>query len=199
MKVNTAPRSDQYNADDFVGGAAKTFVIANVTEGSAEGARHDVHLQGEQRVWRPPVTTLRIMEEAWGSETDDWIGKRVTLYRDSKVKFGKDTPGGIRISHMSHLPRNERMTLPSTVTRGRKSLVTVEPLPDLPPAITDDAVAEFNQRIETAATLDELKTIGADLKAWDLGTHKQALQAAWAERSKQLKSAQGESDKGGAE
>lgn len=190
MRVNTAPRSDQYNADDFVGGAAKTFTIANVTEGTAEGARHDVHLEGEKRVWRPPVTTLRIMEEAWGSETDDWIGKRVTLYKDTEVQFGRDKPGGIRISHMSHLPRNQRMTLPSTVTRGRKTLVTVEPLPDeptSPPAAPKppptaqqiiDAFAKFNVaaaqletrigRPHTQWTADDiatLATLGKAIKA----------------------------------
>ncbi len=133
MKINTAPRSDQWNADDFVGNVAKTFTITEVREGTAEGARHDIHLaEGGGRVWRPPVTILRLLTEAWGDDGDNWVGKRVTLYRDAKVRFGKDTPGGIRVSHMSHLPRGQRMTVPLTETRGRKTLVTVEPLLDAP-------------------------------------------------------------------
>lgn len=138
MKINTAPRSDQWNADDFVGSAAKTFTIADVTEGTAEGARHDIHLaEGGGRVWRPPVTMLRLLTEAWGDESDNWIGKRVTLHRDASVRFGSDTPGGIRISHMSHLPRGKRMSVALTASRGRRSMTHVDPLPDGPPPNPD--------------------------------------------------------------
>lgn len=134
MKINTAPRSDQWNADDFVGSEGKTFTIANVTEGTAEGARHDIHLaEGGGRVWRPPVTVLRLLSEAWGDDGDNWIGKRVTLYKDTKIRFGSETPGGIRVSHMSNLPGGKRMSVALTATRGRRALTTVDPLPDVAP------------------------------------------------------------------
>lgn len=173
MKINTTPRSDQYNADDFVGSSAKTFTIANVTEGTAEGARHDVHLEGEQRVWRPPVTVLRLLAEAWGDDGDNWIGKRVTLYKDAKVRFGSDTPGGIRVSHMSDLPGNRKLTVPVTATRGRKTLVTVEPLPDAPPPTpaapkagpTAAGIIDAFDRL--GVTVAQLETrIGATQDAW---------------------------------
>lgn len=192
MKINTAPRSDQWNADDFVGSAAKTFTITDVREGTAEGARHDIHLaEGGGRVWRPPVTMLRLLAEAWGDDGDNWVGKRVTLYKDSKVRFGNETPGGIRVSHMSHLPNNKRMTVQLTATRGRRGMVTVEPLPDAPTLreLTPDALAEFERDIAAATTVEELGAVGADLKAWDLGSHKERLQAAWSARRDALRAA----------
>lgn len=173
MKINTAPRSDQYNADDFVAGTAKTFTIANVTEGTAEGARHDVHLAGEDRVWRPPVTILRLLIEAWGDESDNWIGKRVTLYRDAKVRFGNETPGGIRVSHMSHLPGGKRMSVALTAARGRRALTHVDPLPDEPPPPqqqtpkppTAQGVIKAFESIGVTLQQLELK-VGADHEKW---------------------------------
>lgn len=170
MKINTAPRSDQWNADDFVGTTAKTFTIADVTEGTAEGARHDIHLaEGGGRVWRPPVTMLRLMCEAWGDDSDNWIGKRVTLYKDSKVRFGKDTPGGIRVSHMSHLPRNERMSVSTTATRGKRTIITVDPIPDAPPPTPKAPTAAsiikaFEGMKVTAAQLET--RVGSTQDAW---------------------------------
>lgn len=189
MKITAEPRSDQWNADDFLGGP-RTFQIAGVKVGSAE-QKYDIELVGETRYWRPPLTMLRLLISAWGDDATVWVGRKVTLYRDESVRFGSDSVGGIRVSHLSDLPGNKPLTVKLTSTRGRRASHTVQPMPAGPPAITDEAVAEFQQRIETA-TLDELKTIGADLKAWDLGAHKQALQTAWADRSKALKAQEAE-------
>lgn len=187
MKINTAPRSDQWNADDFIGGISRTFTITDVQKGTADGARHDIHLaEGGGRVWRPPVTLLRLMAEAWGDESDEWIGKRVTLYKDPNVRYGADTPGGIRISHMSDLPGGRPLSVRLTKTRGHKQVFTVEPLPDLPASISAEQVADFQQRIADAASLDDLTVISTDLKAVDLGAHRKLLQEAWTARRNQL-------------
>ena len=78
---------------------------------------------------------------------------------------------------MSHI--DSRITLALTVTRGKRAPFTVDPLPDEPAPITQDAVAEFNRRITEAATVEELVEIAADLKACDLGSHRKQLQEAW--------------------
>ena len=33
----------------------------------------------------------------YGSNTDDWVGKAITLYFDTTIKFGRDTVGGVRV------------------------------------------------------------------------------------------------------
>lgn len=180
MKITAEPRSDQWNADDFIG-SPRTFTVANVKNGSAE-QKYDIELAGEGRVWRPPLTMLRLLIHAWGDETDEWIGRRVTLYRDESIRFGSDEVGGVRISHMSNLPGNRPLTVKLTKTRGRRQNHTVEPLPDAPPAITAETVAEFEQRIANATTIQELEAVAADLKAQDLGNHRKHLLAAWSDR-----------------
>ena len=70
--------------------------------------------------------------KAWESDDSaDWIGKRVTLYCDEKVTFGKDAVGGIRVSHVSGISKPK--TVKVTATRGRRMSVTVQPLADAPP------------------------------------------------------------------
>ena len=130
MKITAEPRSDQWNADDFMGGSSKTFTVAGVKDGSAE-QKYDITLEGESRVWRPPVTTVRILMDAWGDESDVWVGRRVTMFRDPSVRFGKDAVGGIRISHLSHLPGGKPLTLAVTSARGKRPMVTIQPLPDV--------------------------------------------------------------------
>jgi hypothetical protein len=131
MRITAEPRSDQWNADDFIGGP-RTFTIAAVATGKAE-QKYDIELvEGEGRAWRPPLTMLRLLIAAWGDEADQWAGRRVRLYRDESVRFGSDAVGGIRISHMSHLPGNKSFSAMLTSTRGRRTRISVDPLPDEP-------------------------------------------------------------------
>lgn len=127
MKITAEPRSDQWNADDFIGGP-RTFTIASVTVGKAE-QKYDIELvEGEGRSWRPPLTMLRLLIAAWGDEAAEWVGRKVTLYRDPSVRFGSDAVGGIRVSHMTDLPDGKAFRVPLTSQRGRRSLVSVEPM-----------------------------------------------------------------------
>ena len=152
MKITAEPRSDQWNADDFVGGP-RTFTIAGVKVGGAE-QRYDIDLEeGEGRVWRPPLTILRVLISAWGDEAATWVGRRVTLYRDATVSFGKDQVGGIRVSHLSHIDKELR--IPVTVSRGRRSMYTVKPLADAPAAPTEAQVSESTDRGQLRAWWNE--------------------------------------------
>lgn len=133
MKVAVKPRSDQWNADDFTGGP-RTFTIAGVKHGTAE-ALYDIELvEGEGRVWRPPNGMLSVLIQLWGDEAAEWIGRRVTLFKDPSVRFGKDVPGGIRISHMSDIgPKGASPSI--TVSRGQRRPYPVKPLNEVSPAV----------------------------------------------------------------
>lgn len=43
------------------------------------------------------VTTIRVLEQAFGSDSDQWIGNRVKVYVDPSVSFGGKVVGGLRI------------------------------------------------------------------------------------------------------
>lgn len=189
MKITAEPRSDQWNADDFIGGP-RTFTVAGVKVGTAE-QKYDIELvEGQGRSWRPPLTVLRLLIAAWGDEAANWTGKRVTLYRDETVSFGPDAVGGIRVSNMSDLPTgNKPFTVKLTTKRGKRASCTVDPLPDIQPLspITDDDAVDFGRAISEASTLAELEELKAQLKARDLGGHRGVLQSAWTARNNELK------------
>lgn len=124
MKITAEPRSDQLNADDFLAGPG-TYTITGVRAGTAE-QKYDVLLEGEERVWRPPLTVLRVLIGLWGNDSTTWVGRAVTLYLDKSVRFGKEQVGGIRLSHATHI--DKPTTVSVTTARGRRSPVTVHPL-----------------------------------------------------------------------
>jgi len=125
MKITAEPRSDQINYEDFVGGS-RVFTVAGVRVGTAE-QKYDIGLEGEQRVWRPPLTVLRTLIACWGDDAEVWQGRQVELYGDPTIRFGKDAVGGIRIAALSHL--DEPKTVTVTVARGKRTKITVQPLP----------------------------------------------------------------------
>jgi hypothetical protein len=189
MDISTAaqPRSDQINADDLIGGP-QLVTITEVRKGTDEQPVEIVTQEfGPGRPYRPGKSMIRVLIAAWGKEAATYTGRRLMLYRDPEIRFGKEAVGGIRISAMSDI--DSRLTLALTVTRGRRAPFTVDPLPDEAPGITAEAVAEFERDITNANTIEELDAVGADLKACDLGSHKAHLQTAWSTRRAEIKSA----------
>lgn len=124
MRITAEPRSDQINYEDFVGGS-RVYTIAGVRVGTAE-QKYDIGLQGEERVWRPPLTVLRTLIACWGDDAEVWQGRQVELYGDPSIRFGKDAVGGIRIKALSHL--DEPKTVTVTVARGKRQKITIQPL-----------------------------------------------------------------------
>jgi hypothetical protein len=174
------PKSDQLNSDDLMTGP-RTFTVERVNAGSVEQPV-EIHLVGYPgRPFKPSKTVRRILITAWGTESTAYVGRRMTLYRDPTVRFGKDEVGGIRVSHLSDIDAPVQLAL--TVTRGKRAPFRVDPLPPVP------SIAEFEQRITDAADLLTLKAIAAELKTVNLGEHKARLQAAWAARETALKTA----------
>lgn len=130
MKVTIEKKTDQLNYEDFLGGVTRIVTIAGVKAGTKE-QQYDIALVGDQRVWRPAVTVLKLLVEAWGDDATEWVGRRAELYGDPEIMFGRDKVGGIRVSRVSHIDKPVSANL--TVTRGKRSKHTVDPLPDLSP------------------------------------------------------------------
>lgn len=126
------PKSDQLNAEDLLAGP-RTFTVKEVRRGGSSEQPVDIHLvEFPGRPFRPSKTVRRILVAAWGKEGDDYAGRRMTLYRDPDVKFGGQDVGGIRVSHLSNLPKP--LTLALAVTKGKRSKYVVQPLPAEAPA-----------------------------------------------------------------
>lgn len=125
LTESIAPKSDQLNADDLIGGPV-TVTIKEVTAGNPEQPVN-VHLvEFPGRAYRPSKSMRRVMVLAWGPEASAYAGRRLTLYRNPEITFGKDKVGGIEISHLSNLEKP--LTVALTATRGKRKSFTVQPL-----------------------------------------------------------------------
>lgn len=125
MRVTIEKKTDQLNYEDFLGGVTRVVTIAGVTTGTKE-QQYDIAIEGDKRVWRPAVTVLKLLVEAWGDDAKEWVGHRAKLYGDPDIMFGRDKVGGIRVSHLSHI--DGPVTANLTVTRGKRAQHTVQPL-----------------------------------------------------------------------
>jgi hypothetical protein len=119
-----APTSDQLDAIELVSGP-RIFTIESVSKGNAEQPVN-VHLVGFPRPWRPGKSMRRVLATCWGTDASQWAGRKVELYFEPEVTFGKEKPGGTRIKRLSHIDGPKKV--PLIVTRGKSATYPVEPL-----------------------------------------------------------------------
>ncbi len=153
-----APNSDQLDAVDLVGGP-RTFTIAKVSKGNDEQPVN-IHLAEFPRVWRPGKSMRRVLAACWGTDASQYVGRRVTLYCDPDVTFGKDKVGGTRISHLSHIDKPR--SIPLLVSRGKSQTFRVQPLSNEP--TTEERIANLRAEWKTADP-DRKAQIEAEVKA----------------------------------
>jgi hypothetical protein len=117
VKVTIEKKTDQLNYEDFLGGVTRIVTIAGVTAGTKE-QQYDIAIEDDARVWRPAVTVLKQLVEAWGDDAKTWVGHRAELYGDPEVTFGRDKVG------------DGPHTAKLTITRGKRGNFTVDPITD---------------------------------------------------------------------
>lgn len=108
-------KSNQLNADDVMSPITVQITAVALSPGDQPVA---VSISGGHKPWMPCKTMRRLLVAAWGAETEAWVGRWVTLYRDPEVAFGGGAVGGIRVSHMSHIDRGFTANL--TASKGGK-------------------------------------------------------------------------------
>lgn len=166
MRAHITPKSDQLNADDLIAGPI-TVRIASIAEKRGDEQPAWVYLEGIDRPWKPCLSMRRVLVAGWGPRARDYVGRRLTLYRDPTVTFGKTATGGIRVSHMSDLSKPLVMAL--TVARTSRQMYKVMPLEDAqratdqPTAPDPDAVQHACGALSAAESLDALRHVWATL------------------------------------
>lgn len=147
----TYSQGTQTNADDLVA-APRTVVVTDVVETGDAKQPLAVRYEGDEgKPFLPCLTMRKLIAALWGGESDDWIGRSMTLFRDPSIKFGPDTPGGVRISHMSDIEKTVSVQL--LEKRGKRRQYTIVPLVAPTPKPTRDLRAEM----ESVAGDDEAK------------------------------------------
>lgn len=94
-------KSDQLNAVDLVGGPI-TVEVCKVSKCDGEQPVA-IDIGSGRQPYKPCKSMRRVLIACWGSNPSVWIGRKMTLFCDPSVKWGGESVGGIRISHLSHL------------------------------------------------------------------------------------------------
>lgn len=169
-----APKTDQIDATDLIGKPPQIFTITSVGENGSELADQqpvNIRLEETNLFYRPSKGMLRVLADNWGTEVAKWVGRRVELYGDPNVYFGKEKRGGTRISRLSHITAKHTTLI--NPRGGRGAYFTVKPLPDAPapqsPSPAASLLAEVRVAAESAAvTLDQ---VAAEWAAMHAGQH----------------------------
>jgi hypothetical protein len=162
LNGTTAPKSDQLNADDMISGSM-TLEITNVRVTSGDQPISIDYKGGQGRPYKPCKSMRRVLIGLWGDNGEVFIGRTIIVYNDKNVKWAGKAVGGIRISHMSHIEKDERVLL--TETRGKRvpcliKKLEIEPLN----TITAEEYNIFDKRIKEAKTMADLQDIRIDMK-----------------------------------
>jgi hypothetical protein len=152
-----APNSDQLDATDLDVSGPRTFTVENVTITMAEQPV-SITLKEFPRVWRPGKSMRRVLVACWGRDANEYVGRRVRLYCDPKVRFGGLQTGGTRISHLSNIEKQKEVVL--LESRGKAGIFVVQPLVET----AEDLVAEYKREWSTA-TPERREVIKAEVAA----------------------------------
>jgi hypothetical protein len=163
----TKPKSDQTNSDDLLNGSITIKVRDVVISDSPDQPVSVFYVNDNNKPFKPSKTMRRVMMVIWGDDSDDFIGKSMTIFRDPKIKWAGKECGGISISHMSDMKDGKPQRLMLTSTRGQKSMVLIEPLKiKNTKEIEVEKVAKANVFASQAKTeLEEITTI-EQLNEW---------------------------------
>jgi hypothetical protein len=148
-------KSDQMDYSDFIAGP-RVATITEVRPGPSTEQPVEIILAEFDRPWRPSKSMRRVLVAAWGSDSNNYIGRRMTLFGDPSVKWGGIAIGGIRISHVSHITKP--LTIALTESKGKRKPFSVDPLPNAAPAPVapaDPPTISDKVRADTAKAIAE--------------------------------------------
>ncbi len=100
--------------------------------GGKDGFKPVLYFRGKERGMVMNVTNKNTLEDAWGEETDGWMGKQIILY-SCKVQFEGQMRDGLRIE----VPAAPKVQQP----QRKAPVVQAEPLVE-PGSIEDDVPAD---------------------------------------------------------
>lgn len=165
MSETVVPRSDQQNYDDYLTGD-RTVTISAVTKGTVEQPVNVELVEYPGRPFKPNKSMRRVLVLAWGADSKDYVGRRLTLCGNPGVVFGGKAVGGVEIRSLSNI--DKPLTIALTATRGRRKDFTVTPIAtrdwtaELKLAGTDlSAIAALGTAAKTANATTAYKQISA--------------------------------------
>lgn len=150
-------KSDQLNAVDLIG-SDKVIKITKVDNPGGEQPVWIHYEGGEGKPWKPSKGMLRVLCFGWGTETDNWIGKFVSIYCEPTVVYAGKEVGGIHIEGMSEIKKD--FTMPLRISRNKTITYSVKKLnvatPVYPMAKFKAALPKMKEMIEAGTPKEKI-------------------------------------------
>lgn len=158
------PKSDQLNADDLIAGS-KIIKIRDIKGGNDEAQPVSIYFYGDNnKPFKPCKSMRRVLVQLWGADGLQYMGRRLTLFRDDTVKWAGVEIGGIRISHASHITESTRVLV--TTAKNKRTPMTIEVLPIVELKDLDGAKKALKDgKIKLDAILEKYDLTNEQLKA----------------------------------
>lgn len=101
---------DLPNLDAKITVTIKAYDIEVIRTQKGEIKKGVLHFEENIKPWIVSKEKLLPIKNKYGLETDKWIGKKITLYFDPTIRFGRETTGGVRaeIPRETPLPKCEQ-------------------------------------------------------------------------------------------
>jgi hypothetical protein len=117
-----------------------------------------IFYQGDNgKPYKPNKGMRRLLMMAWNTDDSQvFIGRSMTLYRDPTVLWAGKPEGGIRISHLSHI--DKPTTFAIMVKRGKREQITIEPLQTAKP-IAQMNIQTAQKALRDAQSMNDLQTV----------------------------------------
>ena len=123
------PKSDQLNADDFVGNETKIITVTKVAVSQSQDQPASIYYEGDNgKPWKPCKTMRKLIGHAWGLDELAFVGRSLELYRDTNVTWGGEQVGGIRVKAMTDLTNGKPLRVALQTSKTKRQIYTVEPL-----------------------------------------------------------------------
>ena len=128
MNIQQAFPSNYLKADDLGGDTTytiKSIEIVMLGQGNDAEEKPVVQFRESEKGIVLNLTNANTISDLYGPETNDWVGKRITLY-SAKVQFGKKLVDGIRIRGRGE--QSQQQKAPSTAQHGDAAKLRAEAL-----------------------------------------------------------------------
>ncbi len=156
LRDTIVPKSDQLNADQLLGGPM-TIRVTAVRRGT-DDQPIVIHYENDGgRPYKPCKSMRKVLIFAWKEDGTQWVGRMMTVYNKRDVKWAGVEVGGIRISHLSHIDSDIKLSL--AATRGKKEPIIIQRINSNDPLVT----ARANLEAAARAGMDALKAAWAAL------------------------------------
>lgn len=125
------------------------------------------------------VTTIRVLENAFGDDSDNWVGKKVKVYVDPNVSFGGKVVGGLRLMP----PRKQAAEAPAPAQTRPADTDFDDDIPfdrAVAPRVSSVANRKASMYVTEFIKCAALKDDGGAIQLWDeLKADQEAATLVW--------------------